>query len=384
MLYRNLILSLLLLCCQSIFAQSGECIYKNGEKFLRCTTDYAPPGESGENVLWNFETLSIENDEFYNEYIIKDSITIIEITPYCNNYYKYKSDTLYCIGYSTSNVELEYIHPEIHQIHSMPYGNSHATQLYGEGKYSGTLNMCLYGEQSYKIDAYGTIILPGDSTRYNAFRTHRQKHIGQKMSPHADILSHNTAEGQPKYIINNKLEHDSLTWHICTYDWFVPGYKHPVIETTETYLLVSGVRTLYNATSVYYPIYGQEQIVTTDCNTDTLQRSTSYTHRDLLSTTRLADINQNKDIILTCSHNRDGNLLVKINTGKHAEARVILTNAAGVIYEQAHVTLVGESVSETVFNTDGFPKGVYLLTVCYGEKTICKKIYLGEIFDENK
>lgn len=377
---QSLVIIILIFYVLSAFSQSSDgnlYIFKDGDRTIRKEIEYVHPGQDGENRLWDFGSLSTEGKEYVEEYkVTKDSATIVKISSGHRSYYRVKADTIFCTGFSDPNTNMIYLRPEIFQLLPSSYGDSTVMLLYGEGKYSETLNICTYGKTSYKIDSYGILILPDDTIKYNSFRTRHHTRVGQKISPHTSILSNGCASSYSDDSICYKLDNDSIIWCIDRYNWFVPGYRFPAIETINTYILSNGTKIAHDNVSYYYPLEEQENYCINRSNeTDTLNQVSQ--RRD--GQTQIENKMLQNEIVYNCHFNEDNNLIVEIITQYGGEITAVLTNVAGVLIGEQKLIVPQNGDVRICFNTSKQVQGVYLLTLYSVDRVICDKIYFKGI-----
>lgn len=362
----------------AVSPQSQSAMLNNSETIIRKTIEFAHPGETGENKFWDFGELCIYDEEHIDEYIAQNDSITVEITPFCYNYYKNSGDTLYCIGYNTKNTKLKYLKPEIHKINGLQFGSAAISNIYGEGIYSNTLNLHVYGETAYSIDSYGSIVLPGDSVRYGAYRTLKRKHIGQILTPDTKIYDDIHS---PNSSIYDRLKQDSLTWIIENYNWYIPDYKHSIIETTITYLLKDGKKTLHSTNSYYYPIYGQKKKTITINKSDTLRHVNLFTQENTLCNTGISEIGDD-DIRLSCHQDNHNTLAIELMTDRNLDISIALASIGGIAFENVHLKTLEGHLIKTTFDLTDLQQGTYLLIVSYENKVVCKKIYMEDNLNE--
>ena len=71
----------------------------------------------------------------------------------------------------------------------LTYSDSICSFYYGEGKYSHTLNLAVYGETVRKADAEGILFLPDGEVLSDVLRVHESVRTGQRIASSPAILS---------------------------------------------------------------------------------------------------------------------------------------------------------------------------------------------------
>jgi len=85
-----------------------------------------------------------------------------------------------------------------------------------------------------QADAYGMMILPSGDTLRNVLRTHTAQTIRQVFKA-ADSVA---------------VERNSL---IESYKWYSEGYRYPIFETIQTFILADGAKTVNFETAFFFP-----------------------------------------------------------------------------------------------------------------------------------
>ena len=153
----------LLICCIQILTGKSQNIlnestslFRPGDIITKQELQYKTPGPTGKDVIWDFKELIHLGSEYTECFVgkIDSSLTCLG----GDNGYKYKfsGDSLFCIGYQTPTLHIDYLLPELRQIYPTVYKDSIHTFYYGEGVYSQMLPITVYGEITHVADAEGT------------------------------------------------------------------------------------------------------------------------------------------------------------------------------------------------------------------------------------
>lgn len=144
--------------------------------------------------------------------------------------YRFSGDSLLCVGYFNQLLQVRHLLPELIMHYPLTYSDSICSFYYGEGKYSHTLNLAVYGETVRKADAEGILFLPDGEVLSDVLRVHESVRTGQRIASSPAILSFGETSSYSKDSLIYHLTHDSITWRVDTYRWYAPGYRYPVLK----------------------------------------------------------------------------------------------------------------------------------------------------------
>ena len=102
--------------------------------------------------------------------------------------YRFSGDSLLCVGYFNQLLQVRHLLPELIMHYPLTYSDSICSFYYGEGKYSHTLNLAVYGETVRKADAEGILFLPDGEVLSDVLRVHESVRTGQRIASSPAIL----------------------------------------------------------------------------------------------------------------------------------------------------------------------------------------------------
>lgn len=222
--------------------------------------DYTTSGSNSTEVLWDFRTQKVNDDNYTVSYTGKiDSILCLSES---RTQYKYRFsiDSLLFVGYENANARIENKLPAITLRYPFAYGDSVGSYFYGEGSYSHSLDISSYGFTSTIADGSGCLLLPGIDTLRQVLRIRQNQYIGQNY--HADkqsIPDIDSISSLPD-TIQAWLQRNPATWHVVHCRWYAPGYRYPVFETFENSIYKCGSLYKHFNTAFYYPPTEQQYL----------------------------------------------------------------------------------------------------------------------------
>ena len=243
---------------QTVLQQDTH-MFREGDVILKQEVQYKSPGRSGKNVVWDFSELTPLENEYRESYDRMDSLFTCSGMN-ATYQYRFSGDSLLCVGYFNQLLQVRHLLPELIMHYPLTYSDSICSFYYGEGKYSHTLNLAVYGETVRKADAEGILFLPDGEVLSDVLRVHESVRTGQRIASSPAILSFGETSSYSKDSLIYHLTHDSITWRVDAYRWYAPGYRYPVFETVQTFVCASGIPVRHFQRSYYYPVEEQKYL----------------------------------------------------------------------------------------------------------------------------
>lgn len=190
-----------------------------GENNPMSICSYADPGAEGADVTWDFSELEFKHS--FTGYLNQSATTEhgpsfpdanVELSEFDSRFYfKISNDKIEQYGYSSAsgNSKVHYSTPFVKIKYPFAYGDSYTGIYNGESFISGTKQSDITGWYSVEADAYGTLILPGNSIYNNTIRIRTEKsYVNEYSSISQDIT-------------------------IITYRWYSTTHRYPLLVLTE-------------------------------------------------------------------------------------------------------------------------------------------------------
>ena len=217
----------------SLFAQTpiiklshNKCRW--GDRLLKWQVEYKDPGNSGENILWDYSSLKIVDDNYKIRYRENETDTAgyVENAHNTSYYYRITRDSLFLDKYVNGTTRMIYTLPELKLTYPFNYKDSINSPLAAKGNYCGKLPLHISGNSETTADAFGKLITPEGDT-LSVLRLHNKTILQQTDTN--------------KYSIQKQ-----------TYTWFARGYRYPVFETIQTQIIHPSRKNIYYS-SFYFP-----------------------------------------------------------------------------------------------------------------------------------
>lgn len=356
---------------------------RNKDKLVKQQVEYKLPGASGEDIFWDFSEQKPVDKAYKIEYFsFSEDSTIIGREHRTLYKYKLNGDSLFCIGYQNSTSLINHIRPELLLSFPLRYQNQIQDYFYGEGEYSGQLELVIQGLVTTTVDAYGKMILPGSDTLNYVLRLHSVKRVIEKTRPlEYDRQEINTAVDVDS--INYYLNTDSVIYQIETYRWYADGYRYPVFETVQMSTYKNNESVSNSNTAFYYTpeeqYYGlkndsentarREQLVEEERKRKELQKNESRQPKDEKPVSLDDKIKYN--IFLDDNNN---SITIDYQLYENAEISILLYDMQGRILERyPRVMQHVDSYTRTI-SLNEYPPGDYLLSIVVDKQVIGRKI----------
>ncbi|MBN1597184.1 MAG: T9SS type A sorting domain-containing protein [Bacteroidales bacterium] len=190
-----------------------------GENNPMSICSYADPGNGGVDITWDFS--SLEFSHAFTGYINNPVLTEqgasfqdanIELSEFDSRFYFNLTETqIEQVGYSSAsgNSKIEYTSPFIKMKYPFAYGDSYSGVYIGEHFISGIKQSDIDGLYTIEADAYGTLILPGNTVYENTLRIRTEKNYENRFATIAQNVS------------------------IITYRWYNMTHRYPLLVLTE-------------------------------------------------------------------------------------------------------------------------------------------------------
>lgn len=212
---------------QSQLTKQLNC-FRSGDRLLKQQLEYKDPGESGKEILWDFQNLKPVDDCYELKYYSFDDSLMIGQEH--RTLYKYiiQGDSLLCTGFENRSMEITNHKPELLLLFPATFGSRSEDYFYGNGDYCNQLFCTTFGKSSIEVDGYGTLVMPEGDTIRNVLRTHQVKLQIERKCPYPLIAGIDTIYCPDS--IDYHLATDTLSYRIDVYRWYAEGYRYPVFE----------------------------------------------------------------------------------------------------------------------------------------------------------
>jgi len=216
-----------------------------GDVILSKEVQFADPGSSGLNQIWDFSKIGIKGAGNSSSMLSGTTVNPDGISEYNvllteggREYYMYNTSAgLTEKGYNSKRFTMAYTDPMRKMMYPFAFGESFTDTYLGSTMYNGTEKIDISGEYAVTADASGTLILP-DRTLTNTLRVKAVK-AGLELNPcNSSLVS------------------------ILKYSWYAPGYRYPVLVISTTEFTTTGQEPVITKSAV---IHVQQAV-----NTETL------------------------------------------------------------------------------------------------------------------
>lgn len=345
--------------------------------------NYKEPGRNGADVFWNYSNLQSTKFPYRVCYGGNDTLAFVKehLTDY--KYQLNCGDSLFLTGYRNRTTYFNALVPGLEFRYPFHYMDSLESCFYGEGKYSDKLAFVSQGREKVKVDAWGTMLLPGNDTLKNVVRVCLQKDICEHISSSDSILLriHGDSAVLQKSHIEAHLQNDTVLLRLTNYRWYAEGLRYPVFETVCCETIRSGIPVAYYKTAFYYP--PEEHIY---LENDSLNRQLQELLKEKsLSVNQTPSQPENDESThpmqsdLSVFYNIypnpvKSNLNLEYYISDAARINISLFDLSGHLLNQVNYDLRSGGVHNEIIPMENYSKGTYLLRLTVADKTYVEKL----------
>ena len=334
---------------------------RENDFFIKEQVDYYPPGDCGQDLVWNFSKAKW-NSDYPVCYFTRGDIGLIGAEN--NKLYSYllSGDSLLLAGYENPNTLVRYQQPGLLMRFPLDYGSASESGFTGRGKYYDRLESVISGEIRTTADATGSLILPGNDTLSSVIRVHIRKTETARYIP---ISSGFTFEHPTNDSLFSGIEPEIITTN--TYQWYEEGYRYPVFETIETYRDDLLEKIFLSKNTYFYHPAEQAYLPEDTVNIAVLERKLAARNAKML---------EKKSNVLSfdCRPNPvKDRLEIELTLRKATTVEAGLWNTSGRLIQRFPSRTDVTDYREAL-NMQSFPPGYYLVKVIAGKETVSEKI----------
>lgn len=347
---------------------------RNKDEVVKQQVSFCAPGDSGRNVTWDFR--EIEFLDIVQRVSYKGRADSILCMYRNRTAYKYRlsGDSLLFLGYENPTTKIYFESPVPVIRFPFDYGDTISTPFIGNGGYSHVYSLKTYGHTKTSIDASGILLLPGSDTLRNVIRLHRRENIGQQIFT-SGLSTQNNDSSLTVSSIGQKLYNDSVTWRVDTYQWYLPGFRYPVLETVENTINLKDLsKRHFFVSTLFSP---EEQLLLKQDPENEQVREQIYFAEKALPPKGNSESSSGLSDRFSVSCKIDpvnSRATVYCNLNQSSKMEILLVNISGVVlyHEPSQTRNPGYYVSDIDYNR--YPEKEFILTAIAGDKRESWKI----------
>lgn len=353
---RLTIILLLVLICPQLFTFSSAQVYgqtisylanapRGGDAIKKKVVEYFEPGNSGNNIVWDFRDVEPTRATELTEYFIGLDSLLWGTNSASICRFRLNSDSLQLLSYETPYQRIDYTQPITLLTYPYAYGYTMSNNYEGTGLYCQKHVVKNRGTMIAEIDGTGSIITIDSDTLLNVVRLHSIRTSSVCMYSQSDTLYEDSTN------IKQEIQE--------TNQWYVRGYRYPLYETSsisyyDNLEQVSCIQKAY----VYSP---DEQFMPEDPENKKI----------------LEKIQKEKDGERTIIHytvsNNGSVLQVSYTLDSDASINSIVCNNLGMVYGRQVANQHAGSGYQLSFDISSLPRGEYVLYINVNGKVYNEK-----------
>lgn len=321
---------------------------RSGDNYQLKQVQFFPPGDEGENVVWDFSNLDPYDTDINREFFWGQDSMLIRTEQEQLTKYVLKEDSLLCMGYENRLTSMSFSKPMVMMTYPYSYGNSISNPYEGIGDYCKRLILKNGGTLIVEADAKGTIINhEGDSIK-NVIRVHTTRLNSVSMHALSDTL-----------LVDDSRMKQEIEDH---YAWYVRGYRYPMYETSSI-SFYDNMQPVSCIQKAYY--YDNEGIaLVKDEANEKIQKE------DILAQ------NMNVDIIKYEFHKTASSITLDYSLDQNANILALICNSRGILFGRNSTRQAAGTGYQMKFDIAHLPKGEYILYINVNGKIYNEKFFV--------
>ncbi|GHT53758.1 hypothetical protein FACS189451_10990 [Bacteroidia bacterium] len=334
---------------------------RSGDRLVKEQVPYQKPDHPGMNRTWDFSFTESEPD-YPVEYFSREDCPLISSENGILFMYRLSGDSLLLNGYETSGDLVHFREPALLLKYPAVYGSESQSSFLARGKHDDRMESVISGTIHTQADAYGTLILPGD-TLENTVRIHIRRIETGYYQPLSTQFSFDEPVGETAFSDSSRRK-DMITTD--TWQWYEEGFRYPVFETVETCRTLEGKDYSLRKESYLYRPAGQAVLPADSANQALLNKKQAAKKKSLLG-------KESNILYFSCYPNPVHNLLeVQLSFRESSPVQLSLYSLSGKELYRSE----GESTTgyHSTIDMSAYPAGTYLLRVLAGEASKTEKI----------
>lgn len=342
-----ILLLILSMVCKNTYAQDTSSIPakhslsvaantpRAGETSARIMVTYTPPGQDGENVLWDFSR-SEDIQSAPVQYICSRDSSLLCIETGRKHHFELRNDSLFLSETESALYSIHYDKPLLLASYPLAYNDTIHSSYHGTGTYCKTYPLEINGTITTIVDGYGTMCLQEGDTVHNVLRLHSTRTTSLQMLENTDsILSRQMPSKQ-------EMEEQYL--------WYARGYRYPLYEIV---------------TRKWY--HDAKQVTSANIafrsNSDNLrQLDDSVNHAIQLQDSLLAVRQAEKSSIIKYTVTTSGtHTTLRYTLAKSATIQALLCDSSGFVFRRMSASGEPDIENEMDIDCTGLRRDVYIL-----------------------
>lgn len=289
--------------------------------------------DSGRACVWDFSAatvLPLEHPTIYR--LSANSLSFSSHFLHTRNKYRLVADTLFCTGYETASMQVNFVRWEKVIVYPFAYQDTLYDTFSGYGEYTHTIPFYIQGTSVAVADGVGTLRLP-DMTFDSVLRIHTQRQYRQ---------------------INTDTTHIQYS----IYQWYHPECQYPIIELIDCLHILRADSTRLSF-GLYYPF-----------DKDTTSQNTS-------DTPKAKEIISAIDIVTdieTMPNPVFDQLQIRYTLAKDAQVGFSLHYEGGLCAYRSDAKPQNAGIHLQSIDMSRLPKGIYVLYIYADEQVLSKDI----------
>lgn len=307
----------------------------SNDTIIRYEIQGVAAGNSGKACVWDFTNATVVPKEYTGIYRLSaDSLSFSSHFLHTRNRYHIVADTLFCTGYETAAMQVDFAHWEKVLVYPFAYQDTLCGIFNGHGEYTHTIPFYIRGTSMAAADGVGTLRLP-DMTLDSVLRIHTQRQYRQ-------------------------IDTDTTHVQYSIYQWYHPECRYPIIELIDC-LHILRTDSIRLTLGLYYPFDKETTFQNTD---DTIYAKA----KEMISPIDIVtDIETMPNPVFD-------QLQIRYTLAKDAQVGFSLHYEGGLCAYRSDAEPQNAGIHLQSIDMSRLPKGIYVLYIYADEQVLSKDI----------
>lgn len=351
-----IVLSFPYLCAQ---AQDTLTVERNavrtGDRVTSQAVGISNVGDGGKGIVWDFSEIDVYDDMRTYVYAGENEDSVIRVSRKSAETYVISRDSLLMISKEDRLRRADFDIPLLRMSYPLAYGDSVNAPFSARGTYCDRRYFTITGQTTTKADGWGRLLLPDGSKFDNVLRVRFLRHADLSMSRDTTVAG----MGDKRHITE------------LTYEWYVPGYRYPLLEIMERVSFDEQGERIASASEAWMTTPGGID-ATGDILNETIRANGTY-----------EEYSEQTDEQKCCGLLADYVISVNGNTviadytlTSDADITFLVSDASGVIYKHSAYNGVKAGAHTETIDCSGLRKGQYILYINVSGRPYANKFAL--------
>ena len=326
-----------------------------GDRITSQAVGISNVGDGGKGIVWDFSEIDVYDDMRTYVYAGENEDSVIRVSRKSAETYIISRDSLLIISAEDRLRRADFDIPLLRMSYPLAYGDSVNAPFSARGTYCDRRYFTITGQTTTKADGWGRLLLPDGSKFDNVLRVKAMRHADLSMSRDTTVVG----MGDKRHITE------------LTYEWYVPGYRYPLLEIMERISFDEQGERIASASEAWMTTPGGID-ATGDILNETIRANGTYEEYS-----KQTDKQECCGLLTDYGISVNGNTVIADYTlASDADITFLVSDVSGVIYKHSAYNGVKAGAHTETMDCSGLRKGQYILYINVSGRSYADKFTL--------